>query len=341
MESMTPYADRFPVAGIQPWLEVRRLTLTGDLHHALLADDHHLDLTGVVEILLDPLGHVAGHPHRAQIVYLVRFDRDPQFPSCLDGKAFLHSGKAVGDLLQRLQAFDVGAHRLAAGPRAGGGDRVGGGDQERLHRLRLLVGVVGGYRMDDLGRLPEPLADIGPDQGVRPLDLMVHRLANVVEEPRLLAYIHIGAHLGRHAGAEDRDLHRVVEYVLAVAGPVLQPAHQLHQIGMQAMDAGVKGRPLARLADRAVHFLAGLGHHFLDAGRMNPSIGDQLGQRYSRYLAANRVEAGENDRFRSIVDDQIDPGGRLQSPNVPALAPNDPALHLLVGEIHHRHRGFG
>src|SRR3989442_389147 len=79
-----------------------------------------------------------------------------------------------------------------ARPRAG--DGVGGGDDDRLDALRLLVVVVGGDGVDDLRRLhAEALEDVGADQGVRPLDLVVDRLADVVQETGRAGDVDVGA----------------------------------------------------------------------------------------------------------------------------------------------------
>ena len=89
--------------------------------------------------------------------------------------------------LQRFQPLDVVLHHLA--PRAGppAGDRVRRRDDERFDRLRLLLVVVRGDGVDDPGRPAEPLGDLRADQGVRPLDLVVDGLADVVQEAAVLA----------------------------------------------------------------------------------------------------------------------------------------------------------
>src|SRR5919108_338552 len=50
------------------------------------------------------------------------------------------------------------------------------------------------------GRPPEPPGDIGPDQRVRPLDFVVHRLANVVQQRRGLGDADVRAQFGGHVG---------------------------------------------------------------------------------------------------------------------------------------------
>ena len=61
----------------------------------------------------------------------------------------------------------------------------------------LLLAVVGGDGVDDLVRAAQPLGDVGADQRVRPFDLVIDRLADVVEQPGGLRHVDVGADLGR------------------------------------------------------------------------------------------------------------------------------------------------
>ena len=51
-------------------------------------------------------------------------------------------------------------------------------------------------------------------------------------------------------------------------------------------------------------------------------------------LAADRVEAGQQHRLRGVVDDQVDAGDLLEGPDVAALPADDPALHVVAGQVH-------
>lgn len=73
---------------------------------------------------------------------------------------------------------------------------------------------------------------------------------------------------------------------------------------------------------------------------MDPAVVDQLLQGDPGHFPAHRVEAGNDHRFRRIVDDQVDTGQGLQGPDVPAFPADDPALHFIVGQGHYRNRGF-
>ena len=74
----------------------------------------------------------------------------------------------------------------------------------------------------------------------------------------------------------------------------------------------------------------------LDACRMDPPVPDELLERHPRRLAPHGVEAREHHGLGRIVDDQVDAGRRLERADVPSLAADDAALHVLAGKGEHR-----
>ena len=141
---------------------------------------------------------------------------------------------------------------------------------------------------------------------------------------------------GHHAG-DVRRLDQVLEHVLPVAGAVAQPAEQADQLSVHAGDAqldqGVLAGPDAQLLDFGLAALVG----FLDALRMDAAVQHQPLQGQPADLPPHRVEAGQQDRLGRVIDDQVDPGDRLEGADVPALAADDPALHLVAGQVQHGH----
>jgi hypothetical protein len=71
---------------------------------------------------------------------------------------------------------------------------------------------------------------------------------------------------------------------------------------------------------------------------MNAAIGNQTLNGLPRHFATERIEAGEDDRARRVIDDQLDAGGQLQRPDVAAFAADDPALHVVAWQVDDRHR---
>ena len=87
-----------------------------------------------------------------------------------------------GDPLERLEPLDVVLHRLAARARAGSRDRVGRLHEHGLDGLRLDVEVVRLDGVHDGVRLAVLARHLRADHGVRALDLVRQRLADVVQQ---------------------------------------------------------------------------------------------------------------------------------------------------------------
>ena len=73
----------------------------------------------------------------------------------------------------------------------------------------------------------------------------------------------------------------------------------------------------------------------MDAAVGNEPLDRQLGD-----LAAVGIEAGQDDRARRVVDDEIDAGGVFEGADVAAFAADDAALQVVARQIDDRHRGL-
>ena len=132
----------------------------------------------------------------------------------------------------------------------------------------------------------------------------------------------------------------MVQHVLAVAGAVLQPSHQLLQLGMEIVHAQLEGGGFAVLPDRLFHLGLHLFDNLFDARRMDAAVGDQPLDRLLRDLASVGIEAGEDDRARRVVDDQIDAGRLFECADVASLAPDDAPLQIVARQVDDRDGGF-
>ena len=97
----------------------------------------------------------------------------------------------------------------------------------------------------------------------------------------------------------------------------------------------------ADFQDVLLHLGLRLGDHFLDPRRMNSAVLDQLGQRQPGRLAADVVEGADDHHARRVVDDHVDAGAFLEGADVAALAADDPALHVVAGNVHGADGGVG
>jgi len=142
-----------------------------------------------------------------------------------------------------------------------------------------------------------------------------------------------GAELDRDQARQVGALYQVGEHVLAVAGAELQPAEQVDQVRVQAVDVGVERRPLPLFDDALLDLGQRLGERLLAASRVDAPVGDQAVEGQAGGLAAHPVEARDPHGPRRVVDDDVDPGELLERLDVAALAADDPALHPVVGQV--------
>ena len=200
--------------------------------------------------------------------------------------------------------------------------------------------MVRGDGVDDLLGLAELLGQVRADDGVGAFDLVVHGLADVVQQPGAFGLLLVEAEFGRHDAAQEGDLHGVLEHVLGEAGAVVQAAEQVDDLGVDAVDADVEGGLLADLLQLGVHLALDLAHDLLDARRVDAAVVDEPLQGLLGDLPLERAEGGQDHGLRGVVDDQVDAGGRFQGADVAALAADDAALHVFGGQGHGGHGLF-
>ena len=131
-------------------------------------------------------------------------------------------------------------------PGPGARQRVRGLHDDRLHRLRLDLVVVGLHGVGDGLGLPVLAGEVAADERVRALDLVRDRLADVVQQGGAAGGLRRGAELVGHHRREVRALDRVREHVLAVGRAVLEAAEEPDQLRVEALDVGVEAGLLAR-----------------------------------------------------------------------------------------------
>ena len=197
------------------------------------------------------------------------------------------------------------------------------------------------HRVDDLGRFTVAARNFAANDGVRPLDLLVNGLAEIMQQRRRFTDVHIGAQLMRDGAREYGYFNGMRQHVLPVTCAEMQPPQQFKQFGLQSVHAGIQRRPLALFADNQIHFLPRLGYHVLDTRRVDAPIDDEARQCQARNFAAYRIKAGEDHRLRCVIDNQVDAGRRLQRANVAPLAPDNAAFHLIIWQRHHRDYRLG
>ena len=311
-----------------------------ELDGARLANDADLDLTRILHFVLDALDDLLRKDERAGIVDVLGLNHDANLAARLNGEALFNALERIGDFLELLEALDVVFDGFAARAGTGGGNRIRGLNQNRLDARGLDVVVVRHDAVNNRVGFVILLRQFRADGHMGSLDLVVDGLADVVQKARALGERDIRAQLGGHDARQVADLDGVPKHVLAVGGAVAHAAQQLHQLRMDAVQIRLEDGLLAGLADLVVHLALGLLHHLLDAGGVDAAVHDQLLQGDAGHLAANRIEGGDDHGLRRVVDDQIDAGGGFEGADVAALAADDAALHVVVGQRHHGDGGL-
>src|SRR5213596_744781 len=93
---------------------VPSMSLAGKIHRAGLADHHHLDLAGVLELALDLARDLLGQLARLAVVDRVRSHDDAHLPARLDREHLFDARELARDLLQLGEPLDVRLERFAA-----------------------------------------------------------------------------------------------------------------------------------------------------------------------------------------------------------------------------------
>jgi hypothetical protein len=85
---------------------------------------------------------------------------------------------------------------------------------------------------------------------MRPLDLMVDGLADIMQQARAFGKRHVCAELGGHDARQMCNFDRMLEHVLAVARAVLHAAKVANQLVMQALTptSSTAASPASRMA---------------------------------------------------------------------------------------------
>ena len=109
---------------------------------------------------------------------------------------------------------------------------------------------------------------------------------------------------------------------------------------MQTIHTYGEGGLFAGFLNPLLYFLLSLLHHFLNTGRMDTAIVNQFLQGNTCNLPSNGIKTGNNNRFRSIIDNQVNTSQGFQGSDVAAFPADDPAFHLVVRQIHHGNRSF-
>src|ERR1700741_1909011 len=85
----------------------------GIVNGAGLADHGDLDLSRILELALDPPRDVARQPDGFVVADLLALDHDANLTAGLQRERLRHALEGVGNLLELLEALDIGLEQIA------------------------------------------------------------------------------------------------------------------------------------------------------------------------------------------------------------------------------------
>ncbi len=190
--------------------------------------------------------------------------------------------------------------------------------------------MVGGDGVDDILRLIVFAEDIRADCGVRSLDFVVNGLADIVEKTDAAGFLLIKSEFRGNSAHERGCFNGVFQHILRETEAEVEPSEQRQKRLRHALNGSVENRLFTVFKEFVVDFLADLLDKFLNAGRVNTSVGNQFFEQTARGLLADRIEAGDNDSLGGVVDQNVDSGRRFERADVAAFTADDASLHLIV-----------
>jgi len=112
----------------------------------------------------------------------------------------------------------------------------------------------------------------------------------------------------------------------------MQAAKHSDDLKIHRRQAAADDGVLALLKDGVIHFLGDIADDFLDAGGVDAAIGDEPDHGFAGDLAANRIEAGEQDRAGGIINQDGNARGGFEGADVTPFAANDAAFDVIALE---------
>ena len=165
------------------------------------------------------------------------------------------------------------------------------------------------------------------------LDLVRHRLADVMQQCRDFRDAHISANFLSNHTSHLGHLSRVLQHVLPVTRPEFQLTEQSLHFLRDADDASFAHGVLAGLLDFFIDLFFRLGDNFFNAGRVDTAIFHQHLEAQSSHLPANWIKTRQHDHTRRIIHQNIDTSLALQRLNVATFFADDPTFHLIISQL--------
>ena len=168
----------------------------------------------------------------------------------------------------------------------------------------------------------------------------IYRFTNIMEQASPFCHIRVCTDFRRKNTCKVGSIDTVLENVLSITRSIFQTPQYLNQIRMHAANSTLEYRFFTGLTNRFIHFFLCLCHNFLNSCRMDSSIFHKTFQGQSGNFTANRIETGQNNRFRCIINNQINTGQCFNCAYIPPFTSDNTALHFFIRQGNYRNRCF-
>ena len=155
--------------------------LLGVVYRPALTNNVDLDLSGVFHFALNFVCHFTGNDLHVIVRNLLGLDHNTDLTAGLNGVGLFNAAKALGNLLQLFQTFDVVFKVFSACARSCRRNGIGCLYQHRNDGFGFHVAMVRFNGVNDLLALLELLGALYADLNMGAFHVVGKRLANVVE----------------------------------------------------------------------------------------------------------------------------------------------------------------
>ena len=246
-------------------------------------------MSRIIHLFFDPVADVARHDLSLRLGNLLGLNHNTDLASRLQSKTGFDAAEVIGNRLQLLQTLEIQFRSLASGSRTGCTESVTGIGQRRINRQSLDLAMMRGHRIDHIFSFIVFPEDIGADRGMSSFNLVVNGFADIVEKTNSPSFLLIQSEFRGNRPHERGSLNRVLQNILGKAETEMKSSKQRQKSLRHPLNGSIKNSFLAIFKELLVNFLADFLDEFLNAGRMNTPIGDQLFEEAARRLLA---EAG-------------------------------------------------
>jgi len=205
-------------------------------------------------------------------------------PECFDAL------EAACEPFKVAQTFEIAIDRVAPRARTAPRDGIRHLHDNRFGDLERVFVVMRLHRLNHALANVKLLEDTAPDLDVRALNLVIDRLADVVQKRSGARNRLVNAELLREHAGEMRRLYRMLKQVLPVARAEVETAEERRQLRIKTDDTGLICRGFALLLHNIRNFGTSLLDDLLYLDRLDASVGDEFLERNLRDVPTEWVE---------------------------------------------------